>query len=81
MRQDTDEADDMNERNAPQPRDEDWSDAEMAAAYAEWTDAKEQAYAAWLMEQPEAHICNGDILIQRMESQWRVDEFEREYRK
>ena len=32
-------------------------------------------YAEWLMEQPEAGITSGDVLVQRMETQWGFDRF------
>ena len=32
-------------------------------------------YSEWLMDQPEAHICNGDALIQRIEQEWGLDRF------
>jgi hypothetical protein len=32
-------------------------------------------YAEWLCGQPEAMVCNGNILIERMEAGWGWDDF------
>jgi hypothetical protein len=32
-------------------------------------------YAEWLMAQPEAMVTSGDVLVQRMESQWGYEDF------
>ena len=32
-------------------------------------------YSEWLMEQPEARICNGDDLIRRIEGCWELERF------
>lgn len=42
-------------------------------------DLVDALYAEWLMEQPEACICNGDTLLQRMEQQWGYDRFVRDF--
>ena len=36
-------------------------------------------YAEWLMEQPEAMVTSGDVLVQRMEAQWGWDDFMRHF--
>ena len=41
-------------------------------------DLVDALYAEWLMAQPEAGVCNGDILIQRLEEQWGFDAFMRQ---
>lgn len=48
----------------------------MQQAADEYLDA---CYAEWLMQQPEAGICNGDMLIKRMEQEWGIQDFSEQF--
>jgi hypothetical protein len=42
-------------------------------------DYLDAGYAEWLMQQPEAGICNGDMLIKRMEQEWGIEDFSEQF--